>query len=234
MFAELKGAFESADFPGTIRLIDRHFGEAAYSLKSLFKDEQRRILTDILESAREDLESRFRLIAERYTPLMKFLQTAHVPLPAGLEFITDTALHSDIRRQISAESLNLDRLRSLLTEARARSINVQSEEVGYAAKNRLEQLITRVQAEPENTELLMELENAAELLMPLAAPLKLWKVQNIYWDLMQGAYPSMNERAELGDEAARSWVEHFLKVGEQLGFANKAPTPAKVAEVMAA
>jgi hypothetical protein len=81
MAREIKAAYEAADFPETIRTMDRHFGQAAYSLKSLFKDEQRRILNEILESTREDLESRFRLITERYAPLMRFLQSAGAPCP---------------------------------------------------------------------------------------------------------------------------------------------------------
>ena len=44
---ELIDAFQRGDFPGTIRLIDRHFGPSSYSLKSLFKDEQRRILEEL-------------------------------------------------------------------------------------------------------------------------------------------------------------------------------------------
>src|SRR6185369_17360813 len=82
----IQAAFEAGDFPEVIRLIDRNFGQSRsredagapstgsnYSLKSLFKDEQRRILDQIMASTHDDLENRFRLITERYTPLMKFL-----------------------------------------------------------------------------------------------------------------------------------------------------------------
>src|SRR5256885_9322857 len=98
----------------SIRVMDRHFGQTSYSLRSLFKDEQRRILNEILASTREDLESRFRLIVERYAPLLKFLQSAGTPLPEGLDTVTDFVLHSDVRRQIEAEPIDLDHLRSLL------------------------------------------------------------------------------------------------------------------------
>src|SRR4029077_7761085 len=96
MVREIRTAYEAADFPETIRVIDRHFGQSAYSLTSLFKDEQRRILEEILASTREDLESRFRLITERYEPLVKFLQSLHAPPPPGLETVFDFVLHSDI------------------------------------------------------------------------------------------------------------------------------------------
>src|SRR4029077_11531656 len=114
MVREIRTAYEAADFPETIRVIDRHFGQASYSLKSLFKDEQRRILDEILASTREDLEQRFRLITERYEPLVKFLQGVGAPSPSALEAVFELVLHSDIRREIETAQSDLDRLRSLL------------------------------------------------------------------------------------------------------------------------
>src|SRR5262249_61723070 len=45
---ELAGAFAKADFPDIIRLMDRGFGESTYSLGSLFRDEQRKIIRRVL------------------------------------------------------------------------------------------------------------------------------------------------------------------------------------------
>jgi hypothetical protein len=40
MAKDVSQSFESADFPEIIRVIDRHFGDSLYSLKSLFRDEE--------------------------------------------------------------------------------------------------------------------------------------------------------------------------------------------------
>jgi hypothetical protein len=48
--------------------MDRNFGESSYSLKTLFRDEQRKVLDQILMSTHEDVESRFRQITDSYTP----------------------------------------------------------------------------------------------------------------------------------------------------------------------
>ena len=42
MAAEVSEAFSWADFPETLRRIDQHFGDSTYSLRSLFRDEQRK------------------------------------------------------------------------------------------------------------------------------------------------------------------------------------------------
>src|SRR5262245_19800776 len=51
MKQELTGAFNRGDFSEVIRLLDRHFGESTYSLRSIFHDDQRKILSRILQSS---------------------------------------------------------------------------------------------------------------------------------------------------------------------------------------
>jgi hypothetical protein len=218
MVQELRAVYERADFPEVIRLIDRHFGQASYSLRSLFKDEQRRILDEILASTREDLEGRFRLVAERYEPLMRFLESAGVPLPSGLEAVIDFVLHSDLQREIDSEPLNLDHLRSLIARAQTRASTVLDARISFVVKNRMEQFIEAVALDPSQVERMRILEQFAALVMPLPLGLNLWKVQNTYWELLQKTLPEFKARAP-GSEADQAWVEQFLSLGERLGFA---------------
>ena len=221
MFRSLQATYEKADLPECIRLIDRHFGQASYSLQSLFKDEQRRILDEILVSTREDLESRFRLIAERYAPLMKFLETAGAPLPEGLNAAMDFVLRSDIRRQVEADPVNLDLLRSLLQEAQTQAKHVLDPSTSYSVKNRMERLIQDLASHPEDVERIGALDALARLVLPLPLNLNLWKVQNTYWEMLQNILPAQRERAASGDEQAQTWVQQFLALGQTLGFASE-------------
>lgn len=219
MVREVKAAYQAADFPEVIRQIDRHFGNTSYSLKSLFKDEQRRILKDILASTREDLESRFRLITERYTPLMRFLKSAGAPLPAGLQTAFDFVLHQDIRAQFEGEHLDLNRLRALFEEAEGRVPEVFDAEISYGVVNRMERMILEIAAHPDELERIRELERVAELAVPVPMGLNLWKVQNTFWEMLRDVFPAYRARAANSDELARQWVQEFLALGERLSFA---------------
>lgn len=219
MVAEVKAAYESADFPETIRRIDRHFGETSLSLKSLFKDEQRRILNDILQSTRTDLESRFRLITERYGPLMKFLQGVGAPLPSALQAVTVLVLHGEIRDQLEAVPVDLPRLKRLFEEALPHGDRVLDAEMNLAIANRLEELIRDLAEHPDDLERMTALEQLTALVVPLPTPLNLARVQDIYWRLLQQTAPAWRQRAEAGDEQARSWLRLFLSLGEKLHFA---------------
>jgi len=221
MRQDVQMVYERADFPETIRLIDRHFGQASYSLQSLFKDELRRILDEILASTREDLESRFRLIVERYEPLLKFLQNSGAPLPEGLETVIDFVLRGDLRRQLEAEQLDLDRLRGLLSEAQSRHGRVLDPSISFAVSHRMEQMIQQLAQTPEEEGRLESLARFAELVMPLPLGLNLWKVQNTYWEMLQSFLPQFHDRTAAGDQKAQAWQEQFLNLGKTLGFALK-------------
>ncbi len=218
MQRELEGAFHIADFPQMIRLLDQHFGNSPYSLKSLFKDEQRRILNEILASAREDLESRFRMITDRYAPLMKFLQGAGAPLPAGLQVAWDLTLHSNLRQQFTNGHTDLPQLRQLVTDAQLRGTDVLNADISYAVKARMEKSIRKIAQQPEDIEAVRELEEIASLMMPLPIGLNLAEVQNVYWHLKQTVFPELRRRGQT-DESARASLQELLTLGERLGFA---------------
>ena len=48
MLESIRDSFARVDIPEVVRLLDKRFGENTYSLRSLFRDEQRRILKVIL------------------------------------------------------------------------------------------------------------------------------------------------------------------------------------------
>jgi alpha-amylase/alpha-mannosidase (GH57 family) len=221
MFHDVKASFDAADYPETIRRIDRHFGGTPCSLTSLFKDEQRRILKEILASTHEDLEQRFRLITERYTPLMKFLQSVGAPLPVALDTAREYVLREDIRHQLDADPLDFAQLRNLIEEARSRNGHVLDARISFVVKNRMERLINDVAANPAEVDRINVLDQLAQLVMPLPLGLNLWKVQNLYWSLLQHTAVEEPGRAAAGQDAEKLWMDRFLKLGATLGFAHK-------------
>lgn len=225
MFHAVKEAYEAVDFPQVIRLIDHHLGETCYSLKSLFKDEQRQVLNEILASAREDLEQRFRLITERYAPLMKFLQGAGAPLPPGLQTAWDLSLHSTIRKQLDNGNLNVEQLRNAINEAQLRGTEVLNPEISYSAKSRMERAIGYIAQNPCDLDRVRELEQIASLVMPLPLGLNLAEVQNTYWSMRRKVLPELHERAQSGDPEAAACLKELLQLGERLGFSTTALQP---------
>ena len=220
MATEIKAAYDTADLPETIRVIDRHFGQSSYSLTSLFKDEQRRILDEILISTREDLENRFRLITERYEPLTKFLQSLGAPPPQGLDTVFDFVLQSDIRREIQAEQTDLERLRLLLESGSTHNGRVLDSEISFTVKNKLERLMQELAKRPHEIERIQNLQKFVEAVLPVPLGLNLWRVQDLYWEMLQKVAPQFQQQAQ-EEDSAREWLTQFAALGDRLGFATK-------------
>jgi alpha-amylase/alpha-mannosidase (GH57 family) len=221
MAEELRASFDRADFPETIRLLDRHFGKSSYSLRSLFKDEQRRILNEILGSTREDLENRYRLIAERYTPLMKFLTSLNAPHPPALKTATDFMLHVDICRQIEADETDVNLVRSYIQDAQERGVPIFDADLSFAIKRKMERLISLIAEDLTNLRVVEQAATIAELARVWPIEPNLWNVRNTYWSMLQNVLPAQRDKAWKGDEPTAEWVKHFLALGDQLGFAKK-------------
>jgi hypothetical protein len=151
--------------------------------------------------------------------MINFLQSAGAPWPHALESARDFVLQSDIRRQIEAESIDLDRLRALVREAQTRDGRVLDAQLSFVVKNRMERLMQSLATRPEELGNIVALEKVAELVVPLPLGLNLWKVQNTYWEMLQKTLPEFRQRAESGEEAAQNWVRQFLTLGQRLGFA---------------
>lgn len=216
MLEEVTGAFDRVDFPEVIRLLDQYFDGATFSLKHLFRDKQREILGNILDSTLEEVVADYRRIYERHAPLMRLLKELNIPQPKVLFTAAEFVLNNSLRRAFIEKTLDLEHIKALLEEARAISIPLDGASLGYALKKTLERLGKELQENPRDTSLLEHLEAACSLVRFLPFEVDMWKVQNIYYGLLQSIYPDLRQRAAQGEEEARTWVERFCSLGDCL------------------
>jgi hypothetical protein len=212
---EMHGAFERADFPELIRVMDKHFGKANYSLKNLFRDEQYKVLNQILAATRDEIHNTYRLLTDRYAPLTRFLADIHVPPLNSLAPATEFVLNADLRKQFENGHLDGERVKSLIAEARAVKIPLETDSLAFVVKKHLDRLSDEFFKSPEDFDLLQRFANSAALLAVLPFGVNLWKPQNAYDQLQAKVLPEMKSRA---DEKSKTWIEKFLALGEQLGF----------------
>ncbi len=226
MLRDLTGAFAAADLPATLRAIDSHFPGPGFSLKSLFRDEQRRVLEQITAGVLAEAETSYRGVYNAHAPLMRFLAELRMPLPNVLRLTAEFVLNSALRRAFAAEELELDRIQAMLEDARREGISLDAPGLGYVLGQRLEGLMEELTAEPGDLHRLRQVAAVVRLVRSLTFDVPLWKAQNLYWELLQRVYP---ERKQAGDAASRQWVEHFEALGESLGVRVEVPAPVPAA-----
>ncbi len=218
MVQEVAEVFSTAEFPEVIRLLDKHFGVSAYSLRYLFRDEQRKALDRILESTLAEIEASYRQSYELHYPLMRFLTDLGNPLPRALHAAAEFILNTDLSRRLSSDTLDLERVNGLLEEAKWWDIDLDTEGLGYQFKRTLEGLMERFVFNTEDLSLLQELVDAVGLTGSLPFEVNLWKVQNLYYQILWDSYPELQRRAKERDTSAEEWVTQFISLGEQLSI----------------
>jgi len=207
--------FLRADFAEVIRIMDRRFGEPNYSLRSLFRDEQRKVLDQILTSTLEEAEILYRQIYERRAPMMRFLTNLTIPLPKAFYAAAEFVLNGYLRRALEQEEIDTERIKSLLETAKLEGVTLDNATLEFAYRQNLERMAEGLAANP-TADLLRQLDNAASLIPTLPFRVDVWKIQNVYYRLLENTYPNMLRRKERGDTPARIWVELFVPLGRKL------------------
>jgi len=213
---EIFAMFEKADFPEVLRVQDEFFGLSQYSLKTLFRDEQRKILDLILETARDDALLVYRHLYENNVPLMRFLKDSGSLSPQVLRTAGDLVINEDLRLELSRDKLDHEAIRNLIEAADLAGISLDAKTLEFALRQKLERLSKQLRQTPEDADLLQRIAAAVALTYTLPFKVNLRKVQNVQYDLVGHIYPVYKEKALAGDASAGRWVEYADALNEKL------------------
>ncbi|MFN2556875.1 MAG: DUF3536 domain-containing protein [Nitriliruptorales bacterium] len=232
---DLDSAFTIADFPETVRRLDRHFGPSRYSLRTLFRDEQRALLNRILDSSVAEAATAYRTIYRTRAPLMRYLTDLGARLPRTFHRAAEVAINDDLRHAFEDSRLDPHRVLALLDDARTWDVELDTAGLAHVLNTTIAGLTRRIgrqlsecswlapsSSECDDEGLLVAFERA-EILVALARSLpfevNLWQAQNDFYAALQRAYPELRRRAQEGDEPAAVWAGHFRTLGESLAVA---------------
>jgi len=215
LIQEMTAAFSAADIPEVLRLMDKELA-STYSLKSMFRDDQRAVLKQVLNTSLEEAESAYRQIYEDHVPLANFLRDLGVPLPKAINMAAEFALNSNLRRAFANEEMDLEQVRKFLEESRSGGIALDSTTLEYTLRLTIERLFERFAVEPGDAVYLDRLEAIVEMARSLPFEVGLWTPQNLWAEVRRNAFGEHSRREQEGDEGARSWVQHFLSLGDKL------------------
>ncbi len=219
---EAKEAFGSGDIPAVLRLLDKYFQASTYSLRSLFRDEQRRILNQVLDSTLAEAEATYQQIYENHAPLMRFLTDIGIPLPKAFYMAAGFALNGQLRNAFSEEDLDLERIESLLEQARANHVDLDAATLEFTLRRSIERIAGRLLEDPSDLGTLETLEGIVSLVRTLPFEVSLWEAQNVCYELAQTVYPEILSRKDQ-DENAETWARHFTGLAEKLSVRVEQP-----------
>jgi hypothetical protein len=201
---------QRALFPEVIRLLDREYGRVDYSLTSLFKDEQRRIVDLILNSTLWDIENSLTTIYEDHASLLHYLSQAGLPKPPALLLAAGFAINAGLRRALETDPIDIAQMRSFLQLAKADKVPLETATLSYIADQRMKRAMVELQMSEGSVEMLDRALTLALNLSELPFDLNLWQAQNIWYEILKASSEALTA---LSPEDRQRWDEHFGGLG---------------------
>jgi hypothetical protein len=206
---------QQAYFPEVIRLIDRYYGHVDYSLTSLFRDEQRRIVQLILNSTLWDIETSLTTIYEDHASLLHYLSQAGLPKPPALALAAGFALNAGLRRALGTDPIDQAQVRSLLIAAKADQVPLETAALSYLADQRMKLVMVELQISNGSLEQLERALTLARNLTELPFELNLWQAQNIWYEILRSSKDGLTG---LRPEDRPRWDKPFNELGNCLSI----------------
>ncbi|MFN5060644.1 MAG: DUF3536 domain-containing protein [Chloroflexota bacterium] len=192
-------------------------GQFEYSLRSIFRPEQRSIMRTMLNSVITQVQQQYHDMYFAHASVMRFLDRMEMTLPRELQVAAAMALHNDIRNALAKPIPAASEVLALMQNADQSGVVLDAAVVGYHVSQAIQRLSAHLIEAPCHCEFV----NVALDLVRIAAPydVDLWMVQNNYNVVWQRDYRAMVASAERGHPVSATWVESFRELGIRLNMA---------------
>jgi hypothetical protein len=213
---KLGEAFEKADTAEVIRLLDQVYGKKTFSLRQLFRDEQRKITSLILNESLNSAAALYRTVFEGQAPLIRFLNGLDIPVPNALKSAAEIALNNQLEQSLERPDLDVDSIQGLLREAAASKITLDSTTLEYKVRKRLEKDAAEFAANPSESVLAERVSKLLDLISSLPFPVVLWEAQNVCYHPLVSAFQQNGWHSPGADPAAIKRYDDLNRLAGQL------------------
>ena len=213
---KLLAAFAQADTAEVIRLLDQVYGKKTFSLRQLFRDEQRKIANLILNESLNSAAAVYRTVFEGQAPLIRFLNGLEIPVPSALKSAAQIALNSQLEQYLERPDLDPDSIHGLLREVAASKIALDSTTLEYKVRKRLEKEAAEFAANPSDLTLSERLIKLLDLIAALPFPVVLWEAQNRCYRPLVTAFQQNGWHSPGADPAAIRRHDDLTRLASQL------------------
>ena len=188
--------FSKADTATTINALSKAFPESPFSLRTLFRDEQRKVVDNILSESLGSALAAYRGIYDTHASLIRFLNSLNIPVPPAFQAAAEMVLNHHLRQAFERSELDPDSIQSYLREAAAIHVNLDVSGLEYAMRTRLEKEAAQFAKQPRDKETVQRLRRLLEFAATLPFSVNLWQVQNLCYPPLIQAMDELRAEAE--------------------------------------
>jgi alpha-amylase/alpha-mannosidase (GH57 family) len=212
----LAETFSKADTPAMINAITQAFPESPFSLRTLFRDKQRRIVDSILNESLASASAAYQEIFDNQAPLIRFLNNLGIPVPAAFQSAAEIALNSELKRAFERPEFDIDGIQGSFKEAAATRVKLDVSGLEYALRTRMEKEADAFALQPADLDHTQRFRKLLEFAATLPFPVNLWEVQNLCYRPLIQAMDELRPQAGEDDVVAQSTLNELAMIREKL------------------
>ncbi len=213
MQEEIGEAFQKGNMTEVLQRMLKHFGRDNYSLGHLFKDEQRRVIQEILSETMGKIEGSLRDIYNENSAVMDMLGEFGYPVPAPFQLAAEYIINADLKKNFEQDDLPDESLQDLISRIKKLSFRIDEDGLRYVASRWLMTQMELFRGRPDDVFRMEKIIGRLRTMANLKLSLDLWKAQNIYFEMSRTVLNDQKRQAERGAEPAKKWIGLFKELG---------------------
>lgn len=162
-------------------ILHARFAHATSSLRDLFRDERRRILTHLMNDVAAEAGRSLRRVFDEHAFLVRFLADLDMPLPAAFETAVRFVLRQEVLRELAAAEPDAEVVARQIDEANRFGIVFDDRGLVFAFGRALERLATTLAGQGDLATL-ERLTRLVALTERLGVGVELWQTQNTVFE----------------------------------------------------
>lgn len=216
MKSELSEAFNNSRVADVIGIMQTYFGPEKFSLWNLFKDEQRKVLDQIIQNDVEQAEKEFRSIYRRNYNILLVMNEARLPIPEVLLNNLENVINTDLRHIFENGSLHAGRLEQLTSDAIRWQVKIDKTSIAYAAAEKIYHMLRVLEYNDAGLREMDLILAVFKELNRLEIELDLVEIQNEFFQKgrkirAQAIEPHFREK-----NTADEWMIKYKELGKQI------------------
>ncbi|MEM9832406.1 MAG: DUF3536 domain-containing protein [Bacteroidota bacterium] len=211
-------AFRKSRVHEAIVLLDKHFGTHNYSFWHLFKDDQKKILHEVLEQTLTSVEGTFRRIYEDNYSLLQAMKALSIDPPKPLKFPGEFTVNANLRRLLQSDEIDDRELNMLADSLEHLSVDIDKVGLNFLAAERINQLMKSFQHDPESDQLMRQVVQLIQVCRKVHLAPDLWEAQNIAFTVHRQNYHQKCKLRDNDDKEAQVWCNTFETLFQELNI----------------
>lgn len=211
---ELLESFQSRSLSNVVHVFDRCFGSSTYDISSMFVEERRSILNEVIKENLEKFGYAYRSLFDQNKKVMEYLRSVNATIPKAFQTAVEYTLNQDIENWIQQPDTQFSKtpLQNIFTEARKWYVSIQNQKLQARLQDILEKRIASL-SESSAADVWKDITQILSLTQDFRIPINLWETQNIFLQLYQ------SKKSNKSDNLNNQIFNKRLKaLGKKLNF----------------